>query len=223
MEQRVMMFVETTEKVDWEIQQRRIVPLQVGNGDSSTFFGKSKGNRLLKTLLLVSMLFLAGCGSKEVAEPPQQVSSPTASTTQITQEATATPEPIVQEEEAAKETVTVTILDRLAGRWGWTMPGFDCDSLPTDHIFDAENNLLRLQSDQPIPMHDGTTREYVDYRILDRDNDTITLAMENETRLNKNGDLAVWKILMVDEETFYWEIDGQPEERWGPVVRCSGV
>lgn len=112
------------------------------------------------------------------------------------------------------------IYNRVSGIWGMEAPGLNCKSLPSEYKFGDRNKTMSITSNKNQPMHDGTTREVVNYKVISSDDSSITLAMENETRANKNGELALWKIVLVNNNTFYWQISGDPQTQWGPVVRC---
>jgi len=112
------------------------------------------------------------------------------------------------------------IYSRVSGVWGMETPGLDCKSRPSRYKFGDGNKIMSISNNDQQSMHDGSTRDVVNYKVVSNDKTTITLAMENETRLNKNGKSALWKIVLVSDNKFYWQISGEPQEQWGPVIKC---
>lgn len=114
-----------------------------------------------------------------------------------------------------------SVLNKVSGVWGWEKPGLDCKTLPSKYEFSDANKAMSITSIKEQPMYDGTTRDIVNYKVISNDDSSITLAMENETRVDKNGNKALWKIVLVNNNKFFWQISGDPNTQWGPVIKCD--
>ena len=112
------------------------------------------------------------------------------------------------------------IFSRISGVWCMERSGADCKSKPSKYEFGDDNKTMSIISNKQLQMYDGPAREVVNYKVISNDDASITLAMENETRINKNGILALWKIVLINDNKFYWQISGEPKSQWGPVVKC---
>ena len=113
------------------------------------------------------------------------------------------------------------IFERVTGTWAWTKPGKDCKSQPSDYIFGSNNKTMQIIGAKPTKMHDRTTRDYVNYKVISSDNTSITMSMENETRKYKSGKPIVWKLVLVSKDKFFWEVVDRPGRQFGPLVRCK--
>lgn len=120
------------------------------------------------------------------------------------------------------QSLSNSVFSRVSGIWGWTEPAeLNCDASPRNFTFGSDNKTMRIEADEPIVMYDGSSREYVEYQVISSDDSSVTLATDKETRVNQSGQIAQWRLVLVDDDTFYWEIDDEPENQWGPVVRCE--
>ncbi len=114
------------------------------------------------------------------------------------------------------------IFERVTGTWGWKdNEDLNCINRPAEFVFGPNDKTFRIQGEKPRLMHDGTTREYVDYEIVSSSDNSITMKMENETRKNKKGELTLWKLVLVSDNQFFWEKTGEPDHQWGPIIRCN--
>jgi len=123
---------------------------------------------------------------------------------------------------ANNNTPSNNIYSRISGTWGLEKPGaLDCKQLPSQYEFKSNNKTMHITSEKKQPMYNGTTRDIVNYKVITSDNISVSLAMENDTRVDKYGMPVLWKLILVGDNKFYWEIGGDSNNRWGPLVRCK--
>lgn len=115
----------------------------------------------------------------------------------------------------------------VAGTWGWAdLPGQSCTENPHGFDLDVEGRELTIRYSMPTRRYDG--REVVNspYQILafELEEGSLLLAMNDETRVDSQGSLIIWRMRFIDFEgrqAYVWERPDLPDQAWGPIVRCA--
>lgn len=115
----------------------------------------------------------------------------------------------------------------VAGTWGWTnLAGQSCTENPHGFDLDVAGRELTIRYATPTRRYDGTESVESRYQIVafEPEEGSILLAMEDEKRVDSEGDPVVWRMRFVDFEgrqAYVWERPDLPDQAWGPIVRCT--
>ncbi|CAM3690239.1 hypothetical protein [Litorimonas haliclonae] len=119
------------------------------------------------------------------------------------------------------------------GAWGIdveTVPdGLDAAQL--DKLRGCDGSAVMINTDRDTmryqAIHTGEDDLKAKAPILDIGPQWLSLRYDDETRLMKNGDLQIWHMFFVDEDTFYWVLGSgvSEDQREGIIpiarVRCQ--
>lgn len=112
------------------------------------------------------------------------------------------------------------------GKWGAINDGAGGCSDPkvNPHTirFTSDRQTAIFQTDRPFKSQDGTMKNSYRYRVLASSGNTITMALDGETRKTDSGKLVVWIFILVNRDTYTWSRSDWPRDfvtrgRW---ARC---
>lgn len=118
------------------------------------------------------------------------------------------------------------LMSLIAGTWGWTNTPASCAENPHRLDLDLDRWRLTIRYEKPTRRYDGAevTESSYDVLALRREEGSILLAMDDERRLDANGNPVRWRLRFVEFEgrqAYVWERLDLPDGSWGPIVRCS--
>jgi hypothetical protein len=115
------------------------------------------------------------------------------------------------------------VYSALAGRWGWTSDhARSCARNPHTLAFSADRRFLILRHRAPIRAFDGSERNEAYYRVLQSSPDRLTLGLEGETRLQRDGRPVLWELRLLSASAYCWHRTDKPERSCSaPIVRCE--
>ncbi|RLA52587.1 MAG: hypothetical protein DRR42_07155 [Gammaproteobacteria bacterium] len=113
-----------------------------------------------------------------------------------------------------------TIFSTLTGTWDTEDPA-TCESYRT--ISFSKNRKTMIATNPNIGYASETDgRKTFIYDVLEVRETTIRVALENEPRLDANGNPVVWIVKLLDENTFCWGRDDWPASGCTPRrMRCE--
>jgi hypothetical protein len=115
------------------------------------------------------------------------------------------------------------VYSALSGQWGWTSDrARSCGRNPHALAFSADRHFMILRHRAPIKAFDGSQRSEAYYRVLQSSADSITMALEGETRHGRDGRTVVWELRLLSESAYCWRRTDKSERSCSaPIVRCE--
>jgi hypothetical protein len=115
------------------------------------------------------------------------------------------------------------VYSALSGQWGWTSDhARSCARNPHTLAFSADRHFMILRHRAPIKAFDGNERSEAYYRVLQSSSHTITLGLEGETRLQRDGRPVLWELRLLSESAYCWHRTDKSERSCSPpIVRCE--
>lgn len=112
---------------------------------------------------------------------------------------------------------------RLIGSWGEASSSDVCERNPETITFTPDGQYMLVERKVLGCATEADCRKSFRYRILGHTDSYIRVAMENETRLDANGNPVVWHIVPLDHNTFCWGRDDWPEGGCTPNRKRCGI
>jgi hypothetical protein len=110
------------------------------------------------------------------------------------------------------------VFDRLVGHWD------DVGDCKNPHIisFDDDESLMMVEYAEVGWVTENDSRKVFRYWILGRNDPVLRTQLENEPRLDDQGNPVVWHIVVVDADTYCWGRDDWPQGACTPPrKRCK--
>ena len=113
-----------------------------------------------------------------------------------------------------------TIFSKLIGDWD-TEGASTCESVRTISFSDDKKVMISTYSDIGYASKTDARKQF-NYDVLEEGRSELRLALENESRLDDDGNPVVWILRLVDENTFCWRRDDwRPGGCTPPRTRCK--
>lgn len=113
------------------------------------------------------------------------------------------------------------VFDRLLGQWDERGESL-CES-PHVLSFDETKATMLITYADVGWASESDSRKTFRYKILDVAPSSIRVALENESRLDSNGEPVVWHIVIVDDDTYCWGRDDWPIGACTPFRKRCGI
>lgn len=92
------------------------------------------------------------------------------------------------------------------GKWGWAIPESDlaCENNP--HSIKFRNNFTEiiLKFDNKINSADATVSDTVQYKLISKNGNRITMKMVGEKRIDDKGQPVIWDLVMLNKQEYAW-------------------
>lgn len=106
-----------------------------------------------------------------------------------------------------------------AGTWGFPLTQASCSDNPHLLIF---SNMGRTMTMRYTVSLDGNEPTQATYEVLNTGSDFIRMRKVNEAERTDGGELVVWDLVLLSEDSYCWHrTDWQPKGCTQPVIRCK--
>jgi hypothetical protein len=85
------------------------------------------------------------------------------------------------------------------------------------HVFSDDGTTITWEFERPRRIYDGSEVTSLQYRVLGATSVSLVLALDGETRKDKEGRPLVWELVMVDNGMFRWRATTFPPGVYSPV------
>jgi hypothetical protein len=86
----------------------------------------------------------------------------------------------------------------------WVWEGENCNDNPHNFIFNLKENKMTIKWEKPIEGFNKKEITFSDYKILSTWRSGIRAKVINEVRVDKNGNLVEWDLIIKNDSTYYW-------------------
>ena len=98
-----------------------------------------------------------------------------------------------------------TVFDRASGSFGAIgVVHLSCAANPVRVGFSANRTRAHFKWDQPIVDYEGEWRTRADYTILSHDETSITMRLDDESRVDSTGAPKIWRYDLFDNGNACW-------------------
>jgi hypothetical protein len=114
------------------------------------------------------------------------------------------------------------VLAKIVGTWGATnYAPFSCSESPHNFTISQDGQFFTNRNKEKLYAGGEGTNESVS-RILTVRGNVVTMFNEREMRLTESGDPAVWSLVLVNDDRFYWRrTDWKADFGTAPYERCK--
>lgn len=114
----------------------------------------------------------------------------------------------------------LTLRESLAGAWGWTSK--ECREGAPIHSFSEDGSTMFVSSDKGmITSATSEPKTQLVYQIIGESKNVLRTVIEGEDRFQKNGEPAVWDLVLLSNYRFCWHRTDWPAGSCTkPLRRC---
>ena len=105
------------------------------------------------------------------------------------------------------------------GRWAWSKEESRCVKNWHRIYVDDKQNIMMFESSIPFKQRTGEETRYYKYLILDHGKNKYHVSLEDENRLDNEGDPVTWFLILIDPDTYYWRRSDWEENQGTSFVR----
>lgn len=99
-----------------------------------------------------------------------------------------------------------SVFDRVTGNWAWHEFGASCSEKYETISFNEERTRAALHSSAATVAYFGGSSSTAHYTIHSYDDQSITMSMDGEHRLDDEGKPVIWILSLQDNNTFVWDL-----------------
>jgi len=119
------------------------------------------------------------------------------------------------------QTTPRDLLGVLTGKWAWSDKPKGCTEDAHHISFSADAKRAIFRTEKPFEYKGKMISEY-SYSVLYREDNRITMLLDNEDRRTQFGDRAIWVLILTAPDTYRWRRTDWASDTGTPdVKRCK--